>query len=125
MCAGQAGIKRGEGPFRDHDRFLGVAIGFRKRIDHCPAGGRHVRIDDAVIEIDRDIAVPSHDVRILSGFFQNDGMVSDDAREAAAEQQMVGIDLAEGVMDGLEIEFSRLLEKSAFEGILGGGCGRK
>ena len=42
-------------------------------------------------------------------------MVSDDAREAAAEQQVVGIDLAEGVMDGLEIAFGGLAEEGELD----------
>ena len=69
------------------------------------------RVGGLRVEIDAAIIVPSQYVGILSGDFPDDGMAAVDACKAAAEQHVVGIGLAEGFMDGSEIQFGDQAEK--------------
>ena len=113
ICAGKAGIERREAPFSHQNRlparhFVELAQRIRKR--RLCASGKH----DSPVQIRPGIDVHADDVAMAAAGGENLARVAE-TREAASENHMVWVSLANCGAHGRKVAFSHQCDELALE----------
>ena len=98
-----ARVERREAPFGEEEGLAGAVVRLSVEVGRRHAVGTGV-VDDAFVQIGPRVVVEGYDVAVLAGNLHHDGMDAvRAAREAAAEDHVVRVGLADGGGHGGEV----------------------